>query len=161
VSSGFLGLFNALSSVADGEGVACLNTALRDEISVIPMSLSALTSSAVDLLIECFEECERAKEGGGGGGGGGSMRMEARGVEGGEEGDSMPSPLRTRATEGPKILYASDARVAVEISLRAIGDLPPSATEPWLRLLVALRSYACPEYKRAEVDAALLNNSDI
>lgn len=148
VSSGFLGLFNALSSAAEGDNVACLSSALREEVSVIPMALTALASAAVDLLLDCFEECERVKEASDG------MEKEGLAVD-------LPSPLRLRAAETIRVLYASDARVAVEIALRAVGDNSPSAVDPWLRLLFALKQYACPEYRREEVEKVLLTKSDI
>jgi len=127
-----------------------LDGALSEEVALLPLPPTHLTRVVVGCLVACLEECERVR-----------CESEPSGSGGSDEGgtsaaaDLLPSPLRARVAEGPKVLYASDARVALEIALRAAGDLAPDAAEPWVTLLVGLQRFCCKGYKQAEIEALL------
>ena len=149
LSSGFLGLLNALcTSRATGEERACLDVALQEPLATLPLRAALLTRLATGLLAATLRHCADAS----------AAAAAAAAAAAGAPADAaaVPSPLLARAASGPRLLYASDARVAVDIALRAASDVQGGEElQGWLEALAALHHHCCPDYRRGEVDAAL------
>ena len=146
LSSGFLGLLNALcTSRATGEEQACLDVALQEPLATLPLRAALLTGCATGLLAAALRHCAGA---------GAAAAAAAEAGDGAAQ--PLPSPLLARAAAGPRLLYASDARVAVDIALRAASDVQGGEeVQGWLGALRALQQHCCPEYRREEVEGAL------
>lgn len=133
-SSGLVGLLNALCGGDEG------GTLLSDALPPLPVAPSALLACAAGLLDAALQRA-------GGGGAAAAAAAEAAG---------LPSPLVARAAAGVRPLYASDARVAIDLALRGAADAEDAAERAcWARALRALAAHADASYRRAEVDEAL------
>lgn len=141
LSSGFLGLLNALSSRALAEEQACLEVALREGLALFPLQASRLSQLATSLLTSSLYQCAEASA------------VPPPPLSASAEG--LPSPLLARATAAPRLLYASDAKVAVDIALRAVADVQEEEGASWCAVLKALQQTCCPEYRKEEVAGLL------
>jgi len=140
ISSGIVGLLNALS----GGGGGGEGTLLSDGLPPLPVAPPALLACVAGFLVAALEHAAAGADGGGGGGGA------AAAAEAG-----LPSPLVARAGAGVRPLYASDARVAIDLALRGSEDAEGAAERLcWVRVLRALSAHADASYRRAEVEAA-------
>jgi hypothetical protein len=134
-SSGIVGLLNALSGGAEGEGGGTL---LSDGLPPLPVPPPALLACAVGFLAEVLQRA------GGVCGGAAAAAAEAAG---------LPSPLVARAAAGVRPLYASDARVAIDLALRGAENAEEAAERAcWARALRALAAHADGRYRRGEID---------
>jgi hypothetical protein len=159
LSSGFLGLLNALcTSRATGEEQACLDVALQEPLATLPLRAARLTGCATGLLAAALRHCAGAGAAAAAAAAAAAEAAEAaaEAADAAAPAQPLPSPLLARAAAGPRLLYASDARVAVDIALRAASDVQGGeAVQGWLGALRALQQHCCPEYRRVEVEGAL------
>ena len=142
LSSGFVGLLNALSVPSGEEEGGML---LSDQLAALPVGSRALLACTAGLLEDSLQHC--AEEGGGA-----AARAAA-------EAAGVPSPLAARAATGVRLLYASDARVAVDLALRGVEDAEDGGERAcWARALRALSGAQASEgggYRGEEVASAV------